>query len=796
MSLLFVASCGHGGGAVLSDSTVSAAPRIESARTRGEADGLAAELLLTGARVPLLPLRSGPAVPEIRLAKSLANAALDHVRSVGLGQGAGADLLGSRRLRRLAAAGGAPPDSNGDGSNLDETLQQELARALAFAGGDVPSGLRTSFLPWRESSADLAGDVGPFLELDLAKWRTAQVAPAQFRLADVGDALRARLFAARALLALSRGELRGGTARDGTQGLVLVLEALAAEEELLRALSTDGLVLSAFADPATYDPRNGARWWPAELEAVEVRGVVEGYRVRDAASDLEGLASVLEAAADLAWLASDEAPPSMRAVFRDVFPPGDGTPPPPPTPSWNGGLRDLFWSRCGDCHLGFPTGGFLVDTLPLVLQGGVRSRAAGLTMIVPGNHRASFLYTMLEGPPPPYLRMPPTVPFGAADMALVAEWIDRGALLDAPSTPSPARPGVELARVAFANLVALHFDPGSGALNHRFEGDLASGFATASATGRALQALCVLAVAQPALRFEGRSPFAVLAAAASFARAQMVGPNGEVWAEVTHGSGPFRTADLRDHATLTAGLLDAARLTGDPAVEAVALRALDRLLTSLFDVENGWFVDEPFATSARYTPTTVRAVLAALRAGAAALDDRAAPIRDRFAARLRAAMIHAAYLTNDEMPADGVRDTNGDGIPEPALAGGLYGRLPLLAASILVGRGEPTIDASTPITWSQHVRPLLQSKCAACHFGGNAEGGYRCDTPLRLASPAQSEWGRPLVVPGSAADSLFFQKLALRVPAVGERMPLQQPPLDARGLELVRRWIDGGASLR
>jgi hypothetical protein len=744
-----------------------------------------------------LPLRGDGSIRELSLSKSAAAIALDHLRSVGLGMGAGPDLLGAQRIRRLSLASGAPADGNGDGRNLDETLTAEIARVAGFAGAVPPAGLRLPMLPWRDGSADLAVRSSAGLERDLELWRTRSSGTRIVKLEDVAASMAGRVQAARALLSRSRNAAFGGSAEEGLLGLLLVEQLLACEEELLRAMSTAGGPLGAFDDPGSYDPQAGLRWWPAELEVIEDAGIVAGYRVRDVASDLGGLAMTMAAAAELAWIASDEQPsPVLRAVFRDVFPTLPAGPPPPPVPSWNGGIRDLMQFRCGNCHLFFGTGGFRVDTLPLLLAGGNRSRALGLPMVVPGNHTASLLWTTLIGPPFPFLRMPPGAPMPATEVAQVADWIDQGALLDSPVVPGPPPPGLRLATIAFQNLVSMHFERSSGALHHRHEGDSRSSVATAATTGRALQALALVVNALPDLEYDGLRAFDVLVAASSFARAQMVTAEGRVVDAVTHTPGAFGLAGLADHAALTAGLLDAARVTGDLAVREAGLRAASAMLTDFLDVETGSFRTDPQHSLARYAPSDIAEVLAALRTAIAAGVANAAPNRDRWLLLLRPALIHAAWSTNNEPAGDGLPDTNGDGIFEPLAAGGEFGRLPVLVGAIVTGDASDAPPADAAISWSRQVRPLLLQKCGACHFGGNAQGNYRCDTLAALVRPGDSRLPSPLLVPGNAAASAFYRKLADRLPAYGAQMPLLLPPLDARGLEVVRSWIDAGASQR
>lgn len=49
------------------------------------------------------------------------------------------------------------------------------------------------------------------------------------------------------------------------------------------------------------------------------------------------------------------------------------------------------------------------------------------------------------------------------------------------------------------------------------------------------------------------------------------------------------------------------------------------------------------------------------------------------------------------------------------------------------------------------------------------------------------------VTPGNAADSYLYMKVTGDPRILGERMPANADPLSAADLELIARWIDGGA---
>src|SRR5690606_37374839 len=183
-----------------------------------------------------------------------------------------------------------------------------------------------------------------------------------------------------------------------------------------------------------------------------------------------------------------------------------------------------------------------------------------------------------------------------------------------------------------------------------------------------------------------------------------------------------------------------------------------------------------------------------LRALQEAADDGVAGAQhahDALVVRLLPVVVASEWEGLGEVLDDGDSDTDGNGIAEPALAGGPFGRAPLLLGEVRFGP-DPEPEEG-PVSWSEVLAPLFRSKCAGCHVDGAAEGGYRVDTPTAAARAGESGWTGRLVAPGDPEQSLLYRKLVDRRPPVGQQMPLLRTPLDARARELVRRWIAEGA---
>ena len=166
-----------------------------------------------------------------------------------------------------------------------------------------------------------------------------------------------------------------------------------------------------------------------------------------------------------------------------------------------------------------------------------------------------------------------------------------------------------------------------------------------------------------------------------------------------------------------------------------------------------------------------------------------------FLTRLLPALVYSETEATGEVIGDGNPDTDGDGIPEPAFAGGDFGRAPVFTGEIKEG-AELVADLDGPILWSRHIRPLFEGACVQCHLSGARRGEYRLDTPTLLRQPGSENPGLPLVVPGDPEASYLYRKLVDRIPPAGDQMPLDTPPLAPHGKALVRQWILEGATSR
>ncbi len=107
----------------------------------------------------------------------------------------------------------------------------------------------------------------------------------------------------------------------------------------------------------------------------------------------------------------------------------------------------------------------------------------------------------------------------------------------------------------------------------------------------------------------------------------------------------------------------------------------------------------------------------------------------------------------------------------------------LLLGTARIAQDPPKPDPAK-VSFSRDVLPILKDNCHQCHSGEKPRGKIRLDDRDKLAS---------LVVPGKSAESRLYRVLVAE--DEGERMPRKKPALPAATIEVVRRWIDGGAAI-
>ncbi len=116
----------------------------------------------------------------------------------------------------------------------------------------------------------------------------------------------------------------------------------------------------------------------------------------------------------------------------------------------------------------------------------------------------------------------------------------------------------------------------------------------------------------------------------------------------------------------------------------------------------------------------------------------------------------------------------------------------LLCISSALSASAAVSPAADPTYW-QDVRPILRKHCTVCHSTKNLKeievsGGLALDSYDALAASKKE----PLIAHGKSAKSKLIQLVI--TDDTDKRMPLGSLPLPAEKIDLLRRWIDSGAT--
>lgn len=114
--------------------------------------------------------------------------------------------------------------------------------------------------------------------------------------------------------------------------------------------------------------------------------------------------------------------------------------------------------------------------------------------------------------------------------------------------------------------------------------------------------------------------------------------------------------------------------------------------------------------------------------------------------------------------------------------------IPLILIGLTTSIGASWFSGET-ISYNASIRPIINTKCIACHGGVKQSGGFSLLFREDALGPTES--GVPAIVPGNAQKSELYRRLIHSDPE--QRMPLDHPPLSEGEISLIRKWIDQGA---
>ncbi len=142
----------------------------------------------------------------------------------------------------------------------------------------------------------------------------------------------------------------------------------------------------------------------------------------------------------------------------------------------------------------------------------------------------------------------------------------------------------------------------------------------------------------------------------------------------------------------------------------------------------------------------------------------------------------ATSVSSDEMPFLAI--ANRGSLNHPELASS--------AVAALAGTGEAVSEPLPEIiSYNEHIRPILNQKCIACHGGVKKSGGVSYLFPEEALMAGES--GIPAIVPGDPDGSEMLYRIT-----TDDEIDLMPPPehherLSDREVALITKWIKDGA---
>ena len=93
------------------------------------------------------------------------------------------------------------------------------------------------------------------------------------------------------------------------------------------------------------------------------------------------------------------------------------------------------------------------------------------------------------------------------------------------------------------------------------------------------------------------------------------------------------------------------------------------------------------------------------------------------------------------------------------------------------------------VDFSTQIKPILNNNCITCHGGVKKNGGF--SLLFEQEAFANTESGKPAIIPGDAANSEFIKRL--HEDDLELRMPYEKSKLSENDIDLLTRWVEQGA---
>src|SRR5438045_2228021 len=113
--------------------------------------------------------------------------------------------------------------------------------------------------------------------------------------------------------------------------------------------------------------------------------------------------------------------------------------------------------------------------------------------------------------------------------------------------------------------------------------------------------------------------------------------------------------------------------------------------------------------------------------------------------------------------------------------------LPLRMTALALLTLAPSLRAADKITYADQVRPIFNTNCVSCHNPDKAKAGLDLTSFSSVMAGSSSA---KVIEPGDPASSLLYMLITHQAEP---HMPLKGNKLPDEQLEIIRKWIEGGA---
>lgn len=111
-----------------------------------------------------------------------------------------------------------------------------------------------------------------------------------------------------------------------------------------------------------------------------------------------------------------------------------------------------------------------------------------------------------------------------------------------------------------------------------------------------------------------------------------------------------------------------------------------------------------------------------------------------------------------------------------------------VTGSIAISAGASAPDK---VDYATQIKPIFEARCIECHGARVKKGGLRLDRRSEVFhAGGPSKWA---IKPGDSAASAVFERISLPADDL-DIMPAEGDPLTPEQIDLIRRWIDEGAT--